>query len=307
MTWPRTVIDRVADVKEEPTKPGQEPLLPVFVVGVPRSGTTWVQRILASHPQAWPLLETYMFSRRSGLGALFRTFPPELVDSDPYALAAPGLGRIYSRTELVAEVRAIAERWLSDGCIPGSRFAIEKSPWHLSDLELIAEILPRARFVHVIRDGRDVAVSLLAARRSWSRYGDSRASSTIREAARVWSDGIEQGELARAVIGERLLEVRYEALHADPDAEIRRLFEHCAMPHDEQLVERTVAATEFERRPEPRGENMALRAGRVGDWRRRLGMAHALMFERIAGPTLRATGYEPDSRWWLRRPLRAPT
>ena len=65
MTWPRTVIDRVADVKEEPTKPGQEPLLPVFVVGVPRSGTTWVQRILASHPQAWPLLETYMFSRRS--------------------------------------------------------------------------------------------------------------------------------------------------------------------------------------------------------------------------------------------------
>ena len=236
------------------------------------------------------------------IGSPVSHIPPELVDSDPYALAAPGLGRIYSRTELVAEVRAIAERWLSDGCVPGSRFAIEKSPWHLSDLESIAEILPRARFVHVVRDGRDVAVSLLAARRSWSRYGGSRASGTIREAARVWSDGIEQGELARAVIGERLLEVRYEALlYADPGAEIRRLFEHCAMPYDEELVERTVAATEFERLPEPRGESMALRAGRVGDWRRRLGMAHALMFERIAGPTLRATGYEPDSRWWLRR------
>jgi len=282
-------------------------LLPVFVVGVPRSGTTWVQRILASHPQAWPLLETYMFSRRSGLGALFRTFLPAQVGADPYALTAPGLGRIYSRTELVAEVRAIAERWLLDACIPGSRFAIEKSPWHLSDLELIAEVLPRARFVHVIRDGRDVAVSLLAARRSWSAYGDSRASSTIREAARAWSDGIGQGELARAVIGERLLEVRYEALHADAGAECRRLFQHCSMPYDEELVERTVAATDFERRPEPRGENMALRAGRVGDWRQRLGMAHAIMFERIAGPTLRLTEYEPDPRWWLRRPLRPPT
>src|SRR4051794_12272677 len=107
--------------------------------------------MLAMHPEAWGLLETYMFSRRAGLGALLDSAPPS-EGSAEFDLPPPGLGRIFDRGELVAELRAIALRWLAQGS-DGSRFVVEKSPWHLPDLDVIAEILPEARFVHVMRDG----------------------------------------------------------------------------------------------------------------------------------------------------------
>ena len=131
-------------------------LQPVFVVGVPRSGTTWVQRMLASHPEAWPLLETYMFSRQVGLGALLRSMPAAEPQSDPLDLPPPGLGRIFAREELVAELREIAGRWLRRALRRGLAVRDREEPWHLSELDLIAEVLPNARFVNVVRDGRDV-------------------------------------------------------------------------------------------------------------------------------------------------------
>jgi Sulfotransferase family len=281
------------------------PLQPVFVVGVPRSGTTWVQRLLAEHPDAWPLVETYMFSSQIGLGALLRSLPVPDPEASALELAPAGLGRLFAREELVVELRAIAERWLQRATDPGSRFVIEKSPWHLTDVQLIAELLPDARFVHVVRDGRDVAVSLVAARRSWSAEGDSRPASTVREAAGLWARAMSQGEVARVLVGERLLELRYEDLLRDPRAGCRRLFAHCRMLHDERLVEGAVAATDLERSERPRGEDRPLRGGRTGDWRERFGLRNAWVFERHAGEALRETGYEPDPRWWLRRPLRS--
>jgi hypothetical protein len=276
---------------------------PIFVVGVPRSGTTWVQRMLAMHPEAWGLLETYVFSRHVGLGALLRPVPPSRAPDD-LALAPAGLGRIFTREELVVELRAIAERWLVRGS-DDSRFVIEKSPWHLSDLDVIAEVLPEARFVHVIRDGRDVAVSMVAARGSWSRFGRSTPAAVVREAAGLWADAMRRGDEREMLLGDRLVEVRFEELKADPRAACRRIFAHCGMPSDEELVATVVQATEFGRSPGDAGEDRAARAGRVGDWRDRFGMRDAWSFERRAGAALRETGYEPDPRWWRRCRLRS--
>jgi hypothetical protein len=277
-------------------------LSPIFVVGVPRSGTTWIQRMLAMHPEAWGLLETYMFSRARGLGALLDSAPP--VEESDVGLPPPGLGRVFGRAELVGELRAIATRWLTHGS-DGARFVIEKSPWHLSDLDVIAEILPEARFVHVMRDGRDVAVSVVAARGSWSRVEQRSRSATVREVASRWADAMRQRETGQVMLGEQLLEVRYEDTRSDPARTCRDLFAHCGMQHDEDLIARVVGATEFGRADRPHGEDRPSRAGRVGQWRERLGLRDAWSFEHLAGEALRQTGYEPDPRWWRRCRLRS--
>lgn len=270
---------------------------PVFVVGVPRSGTTWIQRMLALHPDAWGMLETYLFSRRGGLGALLEAGPPPR-DGDDLALPPPGLGRIFDRDELVAELRSIATRWLSHGS-GGSRFVVEKSPWHLSDLDVIAELLPEARFVNVIRDGRDVAVSVIAARDAWSGVEQRSPLATVREVADRWAEAMGRRETAQALLGERLLEVRYEQTRSDPTRTCRELFSHCGMPYDDELVTTVVQATEFGEGDRPHGEGWPSRAGQVGQWRERFGMRDAWAFERRAGVALDETDYERDRRWWL--------
>jgi len=275
---------------------------PIFVVGVPRSGTTWIQRMLAMHPDAWGLLETYMFSRRTGFGALLGPVPRQ--DSEDLELPPPGLGRILDRDELVAELRAVAVSWLSRGSA-GSRYVIEKSPWHLLDLDLIDEVLPEARFVHVMRDGRDVAVSVIAARSSWSGFGPRSPSATLREVAGLWSDAMGRRGSARELLGERLLEVRYEWVRSDPRAACERMFAHCGMPHDERVVASAVEATEFGAEDRPHGEERPTRAGRTQEWRDRFGVRDAWLFDRLAGGELRETGYERDRRWWRRCRLRS--
>lgn len=276
---------------------------PVFVIGVPRSGTTWIQRMLAMHPDAWGMLETYLFSRRGGLGALLEAGPPPR-DSDDLALPPPGLGRIFDRDELVAELRTIAARWLRHGS-DGSPFVIEKSPWHLSDLDVIAEVLPEARFVHVIRDGRDVAVSVVAAREAWSGIEQRSPLATVREVANRWAEAMRRRETAQVLLGERLLEVRYEDTRSDPAHTCRELFAHCGMPHDDELVAVVVKATEFGEADRPHGEGWPSRAGQVGQWRERFGMRDAWSFERRAGAALDDTGYERDRGWWRRCRLRS--
>ena len=283
--------------------PGRPDLQPVFIVGVPRSGTTWVMRMLAEHPEAWPLIETYMFSPYRGLAALLREVPEGPPGREDVEWAPSGLGRMFSRDELIAELRLLAERWLRMASAGDARFVIEKSPGHLTVVALIAEVLPRARFIHVVRDGRDVAVSIVAARRTWSPFQERNARRTLRAAAHDWAEGMDQAHQARTALGERLLEIRYEDLHADPRAGATRLFEHCGMPFDDLLLDGVVERTAFERSGRLHGEDRPLRGGRVGDWRERFSVLDARAFERIAGPALRETGYEPDAAWWRRRPL----
>ncbi len=304
MAWPSRGADpaKNADMEQQPLATGAG-ITPIFIVGMPRSGTTWVLRLLAAHPQAWPLVETYLLSRNRGLGALLAGYPPGSASEPEQASPDPGragLPRLFSREEMVAEVRSLAIRWLERGSLPGAHFVIDKSPWQLNDVQLIAEVLPEARFVLVVRDGRDVAASLAAARRSWAPHTSSgRDRSPVSEAARLWAAAIRAGGQAGIALGDSLIEVRYERLHADPSAEYARLLEHCDMPYDAELVRSAVSANVFERLGGS-GEQRALRSGTVGGWRDELGLLDRFRFERLAGDELRLTGYEEHAGWWLR-------
>lgn len=264
---------------------------PVFVVGAARSGTTWVYDILTAHPEVAGAYETWLFTPANGLGALF---------TDAHWPAKhSGLGKLLPREKVLVVAREAAERVLSEAVCEGRRFLVEKSPNHLYAIPLIEEVLPGCRFIHVLRDGRDVGVSVRAATRSWVPAWRETFGKSIRASARFWCNAVDVARRHGALVGERFLEVRYEDLRGDPETSVRRLFAFAGIPLDEERLERILEKTDFDRnfKPDPDGFR---RKGQVGDWLTELGLRDRYAFHRIAFGTLEKLGYESDRLWWLR-------
>ena len=196
----------------------------VFVVGSPRSGTTFLAGVIGEAPGFVDLTEV----------TPLKAAIPELVQQ-PRAEAAKSIHRVLERVRLLA-------------LVPGWR-GVEQTPETAFVLAAALDAYPRARAVHLVRDGRDVACSLLE--RGWLRAGREGADDAKQAyggAARFWVDPAQTAEFeaasdaaraawawrsyvgaARSVEDPRVLEVRYESLAGDPATEAERLADHLGL------------------------------------------------------------------------------
>lgn len=261
---------------------------PVFVVGAARSGTTWVYDILTAHPQVAGVYESWLFTRNNGLGSLFNSahWPPN----------RSGLSRLLEREALLEETRAFADSLLASALAPEHRFLVEKSPSHVFAVPLIHELYPRSRFIHVLRDGRDVTVSVRAAARSWVPQWRQAFGRSVATSARAWSHAVRRARKLGARLGDQFLEVRFEEIKRDPRAAYQRLLGFCGISYDETLLEQIHEQTDFARNYKSNEEGFR-RGGRVGDWRTHFNIVDAIQFNLAAGDTLIETGYERNRRW----------
>jgi hypothetical protein len=261
---------------------------PIFVVGAARSGTTWVYDILTSHPQVAGVYESWLFTRDNGLGSLYTSahWPPN----------RSGLSRLMERPALLEETRAFTDRLLSQALKPEHRFLVEKSPSHVFAVPLIHELYPGSRFIHVLRDGRDVTVSVRAAARSWVPQWREAFGRSVLTSARAWSHAVRRARKLGAELGDQFLEVRFEEIKQDPVAAYRQLLEFCGISYDETLLQQIHEQTDFARNYKSNEEGFR-RGGRVGDWRTHFNILDAVQFNLAAGDTLIETGYEENRRW----------
>lgn len=134
----------------------------VFILGAPRSGTTWTQLLLSQHPEVStspethlvdgylaPLHERVRWEQERDMTGLTSVLPEDELRRLFAEFAASVLGSVSSRAE------------------EGASVFVEKTPQNALHLDVLLEHFPGARFLHVIRDPRDVAASMLAASRSW--------------------------------------------------------------------------------------------------------------------------------------------
>lgn len=274
---------------------------PIFVVGEPRSGTTWVYDLLVFPESAGGVLESWMFTPGLGFGSLFHRghWDADHVErTSRLAGGRLGLGQLLSREELVRQVREISADWLGRALEPHHRFLVEKTPLHLHVVETIAEVYPEARFVHVLRDGRDVAVSMDAAARSWNPGWRPLGRRGVHRFAKGWRRAMRRAADLRGSLGPRFLEVRYEDLKAEPEGATRRLYAFCEYP-DDGMVRRAVESTDF-RRHAATGEDRFRRRGTRGEWRERMDRLDAFLFQLGAREILVERGYEGSRWWWVR-------
>jgi hypothetical protein len=279
-----------------------------FICGVPRSGTTLLRLMMDAHPEMAIPPETHFAPKliralEDASGDEARSRAHELITGHPrwpdFGLDA---GELRARFEAAdpfgagAALRAFFGLY-ADGA--GKPRWGDKSPKYVRRMRLLHKTLPEARFIHVIRDGRAVALSL---------SGVSWGPQTADEVADRWVGDIERArKMARHL---PYTEVRYEEMVDDPEPSLRRACELCELPWDESMLDFHEGAAERmsestrDLHPgsggtvtaEERQRQHALvarppSADRVDRWREQLPPEDVATFEARAGSLLRELGY----------------
>ncbi|HUZ72546.1 MAG TPA: sulfotransferase [Stellaceae bacterium] len=273
-----------------------------FLCGAPKSGTTWMQLLLDSHPNVVC----------SGEGHFCDQLLPRLIDAfNHYNGIVDGKNKtIFSdlrgyplfRTEHVLYLLATAiALTLGEQAADAATLAVgEKTPDNGHHLPVLAVLFPHAKFIHVIRDGRDCAVSCWFHNQrltpDWLAQTFPTQDDFFTEYARDWVKYLRAGQEFAAKEPHRYREIRYEDVLADTPREAARLFAFLGVPATDDVVRACCAGTSFESlsRGRTRGEEdrgSFFRRGIAGDWRSHMSGAAAEGFERIAGEWLSRYGY----------------
>jgi hypothetical protein len=295
------------------THPGREAdlegtvkMLPVFpfFVGCARSGTTLVRAIFSSHPDMAIPDETHYFSemlKKRGRYDGEKGFVTEPFLADLFA--HPLFPRWILPEEQVREAMtsppassyadAVRRVYILYARSKGKHRYGDKTPRNVVNIRSLAADFPEARFVHIIRDGRDVAMSLID--RRWG-------ARSIVKAARFWRGRVKRGrEEGRALMSPRYMEIRYEDLLEDTGGIVRSVCSFIDLRFDPAMLRYYEDSHRiYDGRPgRPRaGGNSSLYlppTKGLRDWRTQMSSKDLAIFELVAGDLLDELGYERGS------------
>lgn len=273
----------------------------LFVTGCARSGTTLLQRMLDSHPQLAVSNDTLIIPR-SILALDPEADVPlttDLVREVTGYKYFEKLGISLEVTErLAASCQTFTEfaRGLFDQLahVRGKPLAGEKEPQYVRRLPLLQRLFPEAQIVHIVRDGRDVALSTL----EWvtpARFLGQLAlwrEEPVAVCALWWRRQVVAGRHGSAIVGEdHCLELRYEELVRSPEAVLRSVATFLGIPFDAQMLRYHVGRTRSDPALPSKKRWLPPTVG-LRDWRTALTPRDLQLFETISGDLLSSLGYE---------------
>jgi hypothetical protein len=270
--------------------PGGPPLL---ILGVRRSGTTLLRVMLDRHSRLAVPDESY--------------FVPQLADRHLRRIDADDFVDDLLRLNTLAEwevpidkVRARLRDGMPVGAAIATVYAVyaeergkerwgDKTPMYMQNLRLLDHLFPDARFVHLIRDGRDAALSFLAMPRGivTETWMHPRTSADF---ACQWATEVAAARrLGRRASG-RYLEVRYEDLVADVEAVLRGICGFAGLEYEPAMAD-YAGNVDVSAKPHQQRLTQPPTKG-VRDWRTQMAAPDVEAFEDVAGDLLRGLGYE---------------
>ena len=221
----------------------------VFIVGCPRSGTTMLKRMLDAHASIAITRETHwithLFKKRAGMtqeGIVLGDVVDRLCEHRRFshlgldrsaveALIADGGDMTYP--DLVSKIFDLY------AAKDGKPLAGDKTPPYVRRIPLLHKLFPQAKFIHLVRDGRDAGLSLLNWRNAERAMGEQPTwtEDPVTTTALWWEWHIRLGREAGAELGDSLYyEMQYEKLVADPEGECLSMCEFLDLSYDTNMV-----------------------------------------------------------------------
>jgi len=277
----------------------------VFIVGCPRSGTTLLQRILDAHPLLAICPETfwvvYFFKKRIGLtpdGCVTPELVSRLLNYYKFyrmKAAKADLDHLLSAERSISYSAFVTGLFDHYGEYWRKPLVGDKTPDYVRNLPTLHSLWPRAKIVHLIRDGRDVCLSAT----NWKRKTDRlRSQFTTWEkhpvitAALWWEWHVRKGrEDSRSVGPELYYELRYEALIAGAKEECARLCDFLSLGTDELMLKFHEGRIRTESGLDAKNAWLPITAG-LRDWRTQMPPEDIERFEAAAGDLLLELGYQ---------------
>lgn len=268
-----------------------------FACGAPKSGTTWLQRILDAHPEVCCSGEGHFVRRFSApVAKVVNAYNNSLnVEAVHVYEGSPYYGAI-SQSEFDDLVRNFILQRLSARAGARTRWVGDKTPGYTGHLDQLHRLFPAAKIIHIVRDPRDVAVSRMAYNHRAGRSealtpGAEQHRLVVESAVQTWIEAVRAVDDFARVHPNLVHELRYRDLHVDPVGETERLFRFLGAPAERVLVEQIVAATSFEalsgRKAGEEDPSSFLRKGVVGDWMTRLDAESAELISESCGELMR--------------------
>src|SRR5262245_14756673 len=263
---------------------------PVFVGGCHRSGTTLLGSIYGAHPDSCCVPESHFkFAALRGcdlgrgtmdtvrvldLIGRDRRFADWSVELPAASLFQDGGAGSYARL-----IEWLVARYGERVRKPAASVWVDHTPANVRHAATLFDLFPDARLIHLIRDGRAVAASVLPL-----DWGPNR----IDRAAHEWVEMVGHGLAAEARFGpSRVARVRYEDLLQEPEVTLRRVCEFLGIEYQPRMLRADGFEVPEYTRDQHRLVGKPLDAGRVDAWRRALSARQVEIFESVAGDFLR--------------------
>lgn len=261
---------------------------PLFIVGAPRSGTTLLRDLLRSHPRLTFPNESHFIPPAWDIWGEVRG-PEDATRLGGSLLKHPAVKRwtlpdepiLFEEDPTFAGV--VSALYVAQARMAGKPRWGDKTPQYVLRLPLLGMLFKEAQFVHIIRDGRDVA-------RSWVRHPLGAAN--IIEAALTWRTCVQAGRRDGPLLGAaRYREIRYEVLLDDPEGTLRALLAWAGEDYSPRVLTRASC---------PPGRRVSSVDGReivpadAAKWRTEMPRHDRRTFEGVAGDLLEILGYETE-------------
>lgn len=273
---------------------------PFFVVGAQRSGTTMLRLMLNKHPEVSVPFESGFIVDFFRVGQAYGDLAHEdnarrlLLDIAAHPLVRKGA--LVPSPDAVLRYPIRCYRDVVDAIFrvhalgQGKQRWGDKTPSYVTEVDTLRAIFPHCKIVHLVRDGRDVAIS------------NRNVEWGIRSLPRAAADWRWKTLLAHkvgSVLGPDYLMVRYEDLVAQPEASLRRIAEFLGIEYTPAMLDYPDGGAAQMPLESMRWHRNSIRApdvALVGQWKRAMARSDRIIFEQCAGDALKTFGYELEGR-----------